>query len=159
MNRQYGERPASMRKVFEAAPDEAFSAQALYERMGVAAVGQAEERKNIRNTLPSLVRCGFLLKVGMGSSATYQSTGKAKKRGRATEAELAERKRQRNALRPSASNAVRTRAARVEMQAANTPAPAKAPAAVPGETVEQFLKRGGRVQRLTTRWEQMEQAA
>jgi hypothetical protein len=121
--------------------------------MGCAGVGGAKERTNIRNTLPSLVRCGFLVKVGSGPDATYQSSGKAKKRPKVTEAELAERKRERNALRTAAS-LVRSRAARVELQAANTPAPAKAKAVEPGETVEQFLARGGRVQRLTATWEQ-----
>jgi len=153
MTRIYGERADRLRKLFEAAPNEKFTNQVLFERMDAASVGQAEERKNIRNTLPSLVRCGFLKKEGLGSGATYQSTGKAKKRPKASPAELAERKRQRNALR-TAQHAVRTRAARVELQAANTPAPAKLKAVEPGETVEQFLARGGRVQRLVATWEQ-----
>jgi hypothetical protein len=42
----------------------------------------------------------------------------------------------------------------VAQQAANTPAPAKAPKVVEGETVEHFLARGGRVQRLVASWEQ-----
>jgi len=126
--------------------------------MGIAAVGQAEERKNVRNTLPALVRCGFVIKTGSGPDATYQSSGKAKKRRQAPCAEQGARKRERNAL-AAAAKLVRTRAARVEMQAANTPAPAKTPAVQPGETVSQFLARGGRVQRLTAHWEQMERAA
>lgn len=158
MSRIYGERASNVRKVLDATPDEALRAQDLYERMGIAAVGQAEERKNVRNTLPALVRCGFVQKTGSGPDATYQSSGKAKKRRQATDAEQAARKRERNAL-AAAAKLVRTRAARVEMQAANTPAPAKTPAVQPGETVSQFLARGGRVQRLTAHWEQMECAA
>ncbi len=154
MNREYGERAKSIRAVFEAVPDEAMTTQSLYERMGVAAVGMAEERKNVRNTLPALVRCGFLAKKGLGTDATYQSTGKAKRTPKASDAELARRKGRRNALRQSTVTAVRTRAARVAQQAANTPAPAKAPKVVEGETVEQFLARGGRVQRLVATWEQ-----
>jgi len=47
----------------------------------------------------------------------------------------------------------------VETQAAKTPVPAKAKPMPAVETLEQFLARGGRVQRLATHWEQMEQAA
>lgn len=158
MSKIYGERASNVRKVLDAAPDEALKAQDLYERMGIAAVGQAEERKNVRNTLPALVRCGFVMKTGSGPEATYQSSGKAKKRRQAPDSEQAARKRERNAL-VAATKLVRTRAARVEMQAANTPAPAKPPAVRRGESVAQFLARGGRVQRLTAHWEQMERAA
>jgi hypothetical protein len=158
VNREYGERTKAIRATFEAIPDEAISAQTLYERMGAASVGQAEERKHIRNALPALVRLGFVKKVGLGSDATYQATGRAKKRVKTTPAELAGRKRRRNPLRPSAAAAVRTRAARVAQQAANTPAPAKPKAVETGETVDQFLARGGRVQRLRAHWERMERA-
>lgn len=153
MNIEYGERAKSIRAVFEAVPDEAMTTQGLYERMGLAAVGMAEERKNVRNTLPALVRCGFLAKTGLGTDATYQSTGKAKRAPKASDAELARRRGRRDALRQSTATAVRTRAARVAQQAANTPAPAKAPKVMEGETVEQFLARGGRVQRLVASWE------
>ena len=158
MIRIYGERAANVRQVLDATPGEALKAQDLYERMGIAAVGNAEERKNVRNTLPALVRCGFVLKTGSGPDATYQSSGKAKKRRQAPDAEQGARKRERSAL-AAATKLVRTRAARVEMQAANTPAPAKKPAFQLGETVEQFLARGGRVLRLAASWEQMERAA
>lgn len=152
MTRVYGERAADLRKVFEAAPGQQLTRQALYERMGATEVGKAEERRNIRNTLPALVRCGFVVKEGRGSTATYQGTGKAKRAPKAPE-ELADTKRQRNAQR-TATTVVRTRTARVAQQAANTPAPAKARPVESGETVEQFLARGGKVQRLTTHWEQ-----
>ncbi|WP_367345724.1 hypothetical protein [Stenotrophomonas bentonitica] len=152
MTRVYGERAAELRKVFEAAPGQQLTRQSLYERMGATEVGKADERRNIRNALPALVRCGFVVKEGLGIAATYQGTGKAKKVPKAP-AELAESKRQRNALR-TAATAVRTRAARVAQQAANTPAPPKVKAIESGETVEQFLARGGRVQRLTAHWEQ-----
>ncbi len=158
MIRIYGERATNLRMVLDATPDEALKAQDLYDRMGIAAVGQAEERKNVRNTLPALVRCGFVLKTGSGPDATYQSSGKAKKRRQAPDAEKGARKRERNAL-AAAAKQVRTRAARVEMQAANTPVPAKAKPMPAVETVDQFLARGGRVQRLAANWEQMERAA
>jgi hypothetical protein len=47
----------------------------------------------------------------------------------------------------------------VNLRAANMPAPAAAPQQQVCETIEQFLARGGRVQRLPTHWEQMERAA
>jgi hypothetical protein len=158
MIRIYGERATNLRKVLDATPNEALKAQDLYERMGITAVGQAEERKNVRNTLPALVRCGFVLKTGSGPDATYQSSGKAKKRRQAPDAKKGARKGERNAL-AAAAKLVRTRAARVEMQAANTPAQAKAKPMPAVETVDQFLARGGRVQRLAANWEQMERAA
>ncbi|WP_315388724.1 hypothetical protein [uncultured Stenotrophomonas sp.] len=146
MTRKYGERAASLRKVFEAAPEEEMTHQVLFERMGVASVGQADERTNIRNALPALVRCGYVLKKGLGPDATYRHSGKVKRPKAA-----APRVRQRSAL-DRASRLVRTRAARVELQAANTPVPAKPKAVESGETVEQFEARGGRVEVLPTFW-------
>lgn len=148
MTRIYGERADALRKVFEAAPDEELTHQALFERMGVAAVGQADERTNIRNALPALIRCGYVIKTGLGPGATYRHGGKLKSPRKAA----APRSQGSGAAR--AASLVRTRAARVELQAANTPAPAKPKAVAAGETVDQFLARGGRVQRLTATWEQ-----
>lgn len=149
MTRIYGERADALRKVFEATPDEELTHQALFERMGVAAVGQAEERTHIRNSLPALIRCGYVLKTGLGPGATYRHGGKLKSPRKTV------------APRPQGSGValaprlVRTRAARVELQAANTPAPAKPKAVEQGETLEQFLARGGRVQLLPTAWDQV----
>ncbi|UQY89255.1 hypothetical protein LQE85_08675 [Stenotrophomonas rhizophila] len=137
----YGARAAHLRKVLEASPSEQLT---LHARLGAADIGQADERRHILNTPPVLVRCGFVCKVGMGGTATYQGTGKSKSASKAP-AELAESKRQRNAHRTPATTA-RTRAARVAQQAANTLAPAKAEAAESGETVEQFQARGGHIE-------------
>lgn len=150
MTRIYGERAEKLRKVFEAAPEEEMTHQTLFERMGVAAVGQAEERRDIRNDLPSLVRNGYVLKTGLGPGATYRHSGKLKTKPKPP----APRSQQRNAIARAAS-LVRTRAARVELQAANTPVPAKPKAVEPGETVDQFLARGGKVQVLPTTWERV----
>lgn len=149
MTRIYGERAKKLRQVFEAAPEEEMTHQTLFERMGVAAVGQADERTDIRNALPSLVRNGYVLKTGLGPGATYRHSGKLKTKPKPP----APRSPRRNAV-ARAANLVRTRAARVELQAANTPAPAKLKPVAAGETVEQFLARGGRVQRLAATWEQ-----
>lgn len=149
MTRIYGERADALRKMFEATPDEELTHQVLFERMGVAAVGQAEERTNIRNTLPALIRCGYVLKTGLGPGATYRHGGKLKSPRKAAAP------RSQGSGVALAASLVRTRAARVELQAANTPAPAKAKTVEAGETVEQFLARGGRVQRLRATWEQV----
>jgi hypothetical protein len=149
MSRIYGERADALRKVFEATPDDELTHQSLFERMGVAAVGQAEERTNIRNALPALIRCGYVLKTGLGPGATYRHGGKLKSPRKAV------------TPRPQGSGVartaslVRTRAARVELQAANTPVPAKPKAVEQGETLEQFLARGGRVQVLPTTWDRV----
>lgn len=149
MTRIYGERADALRKVFEAAPDEELTHQALFDRMGVAAVGQAEERTNIRNSLPALIRCGYVLKTGLGPGATYRHGGKLKSPRKAA----SPRKQGSGVAR--AAGLVRTRAARVELQAANTPVPAKPKAVDPGETVEQFMARGGEVQVLPTTWDRV----
>lgn len=148
--RIYGERAEKLRKVFEATPEEEMTHQTLFERMGVAAVGQAEERTDIRNALPSLVRNGYVLKTGLGPGATYRHSGKLKTEPKPP----ARQSQQRNAVARAAS-LVRTRAARVELQAANTPVPAKPKAVEPGETVDQFLARGGKVQVLPTTWDRV----
>lgn len=143
MNDESGGRAAELRRVFASAPNEEMTMQKLYERMGVVGISQVLERKNIRSTMPSLVRGGFLVKKGLGSAATFKATGAGMRRPTATE--------EGRASRPAHD---RSRTARVAQQAANTPAPAKVPAAVQGETVEQFVARGGRVQRLVATWEQ-----
>jgi len=158
MNDQYGQRSKDLRAVFASCQGEALGMQALYERMGAAEVGNAKERKNIRDTLPWLVRCGFLLKVGRGKEATFQASGvPLKVRRKLTEAELKERKRARNARRLPLQRVIRSIAVRDQEPSASKSSPPRWPA--PVETVEQFLARGGRVQRLTAHWEQMERAA
>lgn len=150
MTRIYGERADNLRKVFEATPEEELTHQTLFERMGVAAVGQAEERTNIRNALPALVRNGYVLKKGLGPAATYRHSGKRKTKPKPP----ARRPKQGSAVARAAS-IVRTRAARVELQAGNTPVPAKPKAVQPGETVAQFEARGGRVEILPTAWDRV----
>lgn len=162
MSKKYGELAQQLRQVFNASPDEYLASQTLYERMGAADPAQRQERESIRDTLPWLLRCGFLVKKGRGMTASFKASGQGMKRQRMTEEQLQERRRERAALRSQRERAARlqrTRAARVGINAANTPAPATAKADVPAETVEQFLARGGRVQRLTAHWEQVERAA
>lgn len=162
MSKKYGELAQQLRQVFNDSPDQYLTSQTLYERMGAADPGQRQERESIRDTLPWLLRCGFLVKQGRGMTASFKASGQGMKRQRMTEEQLQERRRERAALRSQRERAARlqrTRAARVGVKAANTPAPATVKADIPAETVEQFLARGGRVQRLTAHWEQMERAA
>jgi hypothetical protein len=162
MSKKYGELAQQLRDVFNASPDEYLTSQTLYERMGAAGPTQQQERESIRDTLPWLLRCGFLVRQGRGMTASFKASGQGMKRQRMTEEQLQERRRERAAVRSQRERAARlqcTRAARVGVKAANTPAPATVKADVPAETVEQFLARGGRVQRLTAHWEQMERAA
>ncbi len=141
MSDEIGGRAAEMRKVFAAAPGEEMTMQRLYERMGVVGIDQAVARKNIRNTMPCLVRGGFVVKRGLGPAATFKATGAGMRRPTAT-----------GEGRASRAAHDRSRAARVGLGAANTPDSAKAKSVEAGETVEQFLARGGRVQRLETHW-------
>jgi len=162
MSKKYGELAQQLRQVFDASPDEYLTSQTLYERMGAAGLAQRQERERIRDTLPWLVRCGFLVKQGRGMKACFKASGQGMKRQRLTEEQLQERKRERAARRSQRERAERlqrARAARVGVKAANTPEPAAVKVDVPAETVEQFLARGGRVQRLTAHWEQLERAA
>lgn len=142
MNYENGGRAGELRRVFASAPGEALTMQRVYERMGVVGIDQALERKNIRSTMPCLVRGGFVVKKGAGPAATFKATGAGMKRPTAT-----------GEGRTAKSIYDRSRAARVDLQAANTPPPAMLPAAVQGETVEQFEARGGKVEVLPTYWD------
>lgn len=128
----------------------------------------AVQRSAVRDAVRYCVDVGFLSRTDTKIGAVYQLTGQGMPRRILTDAERKQRQRERDARRVRARRPARparaaapkrSRAARVDMQAANTPAPANLKAVPQGETVEQFLARGGRVQRLTAHWEQMEQAA
>lgn len=146
MNYENDGRAAELRRVFASAPGQALTTQRVYERMGLVGIDQALERKNIRSTMPCLARGGFVVKNGVGPAATFKATGAGMKRPTATQ--------EGRASKPSHD---RSRAALVAQQAANIPAPAKVSAAVQGETVEQFLARGGQVQRLSSGWQSRDQ--
>ncbi|WP_102945687.1 hypothetical protein [Stenotrophomonas sp. VV52] len=143
MSDESGGRAAELRRVFASAPGEALTMQRVYERMGVVGIDQAVERKNIRSTMPCLVRGGFVVKSGLGPAATFKATGAGMRRPTATG-------------EGRAARAVhdRSRAARVGLQAANTPQPINVAKVEPGETVEQFKARGGKVEILPTFWGQ-----
>lgn len=127
-----------------------------------------DQRRAVRDAVRYCVGAGFISRTETKIGPVYELTGQGMPRVVLTDAERKERQRQRDAgrarnSRRPAQHAVaapkRSRAARVAMQAANTPEPAAVREAPLVETVEQFLARGGRVQRLPTHWEQMERAA
>jgi hypothetical protein len=160
MSKGYGVRTRELREVFSASPGENLSMQSIYERMKADGVGAAEERKNIRDTLPWMVRCGYLIRTGRGKDASFQYSGQGMRRVYISEDQRAQHRRELRRQREQARYEQR-RGARVGCQAGRIPKPVLGvPTAAPTpETVEQFLARGGEVQRLTTHWEQMEQAA
>jgi hypothetical protein len=158
--------PATVRAwLTENAIDAPWTSLAICEGCGAETV---EQRSAVRDAVRYCVAAGFLARTETKIGPVYRLTGQGMRRVVLTDAERKQRQRERDARRirarqpprPSRVKAPkRSRAARVNMQAANTPAPAKAKTVVQGETVEQFLARGGRVHRLTTHWEQMERAA
>ncbi len=158
--------PATVRAwLTENAIDAPWTARAVCEGCGAET---ADQRSAVRDALRYCVAAGFLARTETKIGPVFQLTGQGMPRVVLTDAERKQRQRERDARRvrtprpprqraPAAPK--RSRAARVEMQAANTPAPAKAKPMPAVETVDQFLARGGRVQRLAANWEQMERAA
>lgn len=127
-----------------------------------------DQRRAVRDAVRYCVGAGFISRTETKIGPVYELTGQGMPRVVLTDAERKERQRQRDAggarnsrcppQHPLAAPK-RSRAARVAMQAANTPEPAAVRTSLSAETIEQFLARGGRVQRLTAHWEQMERAA
>lgn len=164
------EQPKSLydqvRAVFTAAPDQAFTfAQLRLQVTGTETPPEAV-RCAIAGAVKYLTSCGFLVKDGQGATAQLRATGQGMKLPRVTPEQRVEKQRAKN-RRHSARRKERrgglpaARAARVDARAGMIPNPvlaAPTAKAVP-ETVDQFLARGGRVQRLTAHWEQMERAA
>ncbi|HYQ54223.1 MAG TPA: hypothetical protein VES70_27755 [Pseudomonas sp.] len=122
-----------------------------------------DQRSAVRDAVRYCVAAGFLARTETKIGPVYQLTGQGMPRVVLTDAERKQRQRERDARRvrpprpprqraPAAPK--RSRAARVEMQAANTPVPAKVKAMPPVETLEQFEARGGKVERLPACWEQ-----
>ncbi|WP_312237054.1 hypothetical protein [Stenotrophomonas sp.] len=158
--------PATVRAwLTENAIDAPWTSLAICEGCGAETVDQ---RSAVRDAVRYCVAAGFLARTQTKIGPVYQLTGQGMRRVVLTDAERKQRQRERDARRIRARRPPRTapvkapkrsRAARVNMQAANTPAPAKSKTVAQGETVEQFLARGGRVQRLTAHWEQTERAA
>jgi len=157
MNMPYGWRTKRLRALFNETPDDSLTLQDIYQRAGAARLGSADERNAIRDTLPWLVRCGFLQKEGRGKKATFKCSGQGmsgvtRAPAMTRETKLARRREREREQRASRHPEVRERHARL-LDAPTTST------VIDAETVEQFRARGGRVERLPTHWEQMERAA
>lgn len=125
----------------------------LHELYGWIDASPGQERKATYNSVRDLANAGYLIMVTGPFGTGYQVSGKGMTKPGLSEDERRERKRIRNGRRRG-KGGPSTRAARVGMQAANTPTPAKVNPSAQGETVEQFEARGGTVERLTAFWEQ-----
>jgi hypothetical protein len=122
------------------------------------------ERAQVHDAVRYCVIAGFLTRTDTKMGPVFQRTGEGMRRVVLTDEQRKERKRTADAKRirtrtplPSGAAAIgrpkRSRAARVAVQAANTPAPTVVPKPKAAETVDQFLARGGRVQVLPTVWD------
>lgn len=158
--------PAAVRAwLTKNAIDAPWTMVAICEGCGARSIDQ---RRAVRDAVRYSAGAGFLARTETKIGPVYELTGQGMPRVVFTAAERKRRQRERDVGRArsrrrpqqqAAAAPKRSRAARVAMQAANTPAPAAVKATPPVETIEQFLARGGRVQRLTAHWEQMERAA
>jgi hypothetical protein len=160
--------PASVRDWFAEQPaGKLFTMPTISAIFGVA---PGDERRRLAEAVRCGYLCGFLERTETASGRAYRVSGNGMRRPtleegarvrRKAEARLArdDRKRRARGAPVSPNKSSRVRAARVNLRAANMPAPAAAPQQQVCETIEQFLARGGRVQRLPTHWEQMERAA
>lgn len=155
-----------VRAVFTAAPDQAFTFAQLRLQLSGTETPPAAARCAIAGAVKYLTSCGFLTKEGQGTAAQFRASGKGMKQPRLTGEQRVEKQRAKGRRHRERRSAQRgglpaARAARVDARAGMMPKPVlSAPTAkVVAETVEQYLARGGRVQRLTTHWEQMERAA
>lgn len=152
--------PATVRAwLTENAIDAPWTSLAICEGCGAETTDQ---RSAVRDAVRYCVAAGFLARTETKIGPVYQLTGQGMPRVVLTDAERKQRQRERDARRvrtprpprqraPAAPK--RSRAARVEMQAANTPVPAQVKAMPTVETLAQFEARGGKVERLPTCWD------
>lgn len=155
-----------VRTIFEGRKGQSLGHQQVFELMGVTGVARTKERNGVRDVLSWLVSCGYLVKTGARATAAYRYSGQGMRFQKATDEELRERRIER-ARAYRARNGAQPKAPRVDKMTINRSrvallaelAPAKPwgkekSGQRPAETVEQFVARGGQVQRLTASWEQ-----
>lgn len=153
------------RALFESVPGLRITGIQVADRLGV--VG-SYERGKVRRTLRDLVDAGYLRKIGEGRTGIYERTGAEMRRLPMTQAQRQARNREitraykdrvraaQNAA-PRAPDKMTINRARLDLLADLAPAKPwgkEKDGQRPAETVEQFLARGGKVQRLTASWEQ-----
>lgn len=149
-----------VRTVLTARPEHAHTYADVHAALRIQGVDPELATEAIQQALRYLKTCGFAEKVGMGSHATFQATGKGMQRPRLAREESTRRRRERDRIRHQAKRAAPPRERRVDANTVSRPKPKKAEAFTgPAMTVEEFKAAGGVVERLTTHWEQVEQAA
>lgn len=154
-----------VRSIFEERKGQSLGHQQVFELMGVTGVARTKERNGVRDVLSWLVSCGYLVKTGARATAAYRYSGQGMRFQKATDEELRERRierarayRARNGAQPKAPRVDKMTINRSRVALLADPAPAKPwgkekAGQRPAETVEQFVARGGQVQRLTASWE------
>lgn len=162
MSEQTKLKPDHIREAFEAAPGKALLREELHSALDAAGFDVSGQKEYIGSVVRYLVNAGYLAKAALGSTVQYSRT--AKPQGRPHRLPVGEANRRRQERRRLKDLAKRAAAVpRERRRDANTVARPKkvppVPAVVVAETVEQFRRRGGRVERLPTHWEQMERAA
>lgn len=154
--------PAAVRAWFAEQPSgELFTMPMVSKAFGVTPGG---ERRRLAESVRCGVLCGYLERTQAAIGTSYRVSGQGMRRETLGEEERRERslatrrarlERQRRARGAKAvpNRSKLVRAARVNLQAAGIPKPSAELAVSPSETVEQFMQRGGQIQRLTAHWE------
>ncbi|MBH1835494.1 hypothetical protein I5T88_06345 [Stenotrophomonas maltophilia] len=155
-----------VRTIFEERKGQSLGHQQVFELMGVTGLARTKERNGVRDVLSWLVSCGYLVKTGARATVAYRYSGQGMRFQKATDEELRERRierarayRARNGAQPRAPRADNMTINRSRVALLADLAPAKPwgkekAGQRPAETVEQFVARGGQVERLTASWEQ-----
>lgn len=150
-----------VRAALAKAPADGCSYAELYQLLAEAGMPAKENRDRVISILRYLVARKYVARVGVAGTARFSLTGKAMEKPRLNQAQQAERRREkgrrRSARRKSRLEYVPPKpVAPVGARAALIPEPVRKAAgpSVLGETVAEFLARGGRVQRLSASWEQ-----
>ena len=155
-----------VRTIFEARKGQWLGHQQVFELLDVTGLDKTKERNGVRDVLTWLVKCGYLVKTGAWATARYRYSGQGTRFHKATAEELRERRidrgrdyRARNGAQQKALRVDKMTINRSRVERLSGLAPAKAwgkgkDGQRPAETVEEFMARGGKVQRLTASWEQ-----
>lgn len=120
-----------IKDIFRATPGLVLRMQGIIDQMGLAGEGKLTQRRQARAIVYWLAARGELIKTGNGPEAEYSLGSRPKKPARAPAAKMASRL----GLIPQPVKAVPR-------------------AGQPAMTVEEFLGKGGKIQRLPASWDQ-----
>lgn len=149
-----------VRTALTARPDRAHTYADVDAALDAQGVDTKLAAEAIQQSLRYLKNCGFANKVGVGARATFQATGQGMRRPRLGREESQRRRHERDRARRLARKAAQPRERRMDANTVCRPSAKKPdPVVVQPMTVEEFKAAGGVIERLTTHWEQMEQAA